>query len=313
MKNCINCGKELYDQAVICPSCKAEQIVPDSTPQPNKPKRERKKLGKKQISIIKLSFTSILCLALVGVSIYFGYNLYTFKYIERNLPVWENAINVDELLTSEQLEKLYDDITKYDSNLDDFSNKAENILDKHYSLYDDINSIKKFVNLNNEYTKKQNDHSYEISQETNEQFASLYNFYFVYCLSDIKDKPEYIQKYYDLLAQMAPSEENIEISYTAPDKYTPELTYTVTNNNVFPIYGFTAEYEFELMSVTEYSADFDSDEIISTKSEQINGFDSATYTVPFDIEDYCYSYVFHWYISSHEMYLYDIAITPPEE
>lgn len=73
MKYCTHCGKELFDEAIICPGC---GVAVESFAEPKKKAKEKKPVNKKKVLITAIAIAAALLLlagGIVGLSIYTNY------------------------------------------------------------------------------------------------------------------------------------------------------------------------------------------------------------------------------------------------
>lgn len=317
MKYCVHCGKELFDEAVMCPACKTEQPTMKKQKNIKLPKISSKVKDKTNTNkikpILKLVVTSICCLVMIFASVVIGYQVMCSTYIVKNLPVWEQTFNGSKL-TEDELNDLENDVERLDpykfSVLNSY--KLTELIVADFDTYQrlpmQVSYAKRVVRCYNSYTKKNSQSSYSIPQDILDDFVALGHTDFLVRVNiDPNANLSGTKKYLDMYDQMKPSAEKIRISvdYISPDTAS-NIEYRVKNENVFPINSFSASYGFSIMYIplSSYSTVWWSNGVVDlSQNDTIMGGEEKTYNFTFNADDYNNTYhdFFYWEIQNSDV------------
>ena len=323
MKACINCGKILYDNAVICPKCKTAQPAVNQAasnnpaPVTHSPVQIR---AKKQFDKEKLKKTFICIGIIIGVgivavfSLSIGSQIAAAKYIDKIYDSWADTINKTDIS--------FEDFDVLEKEMDN----AERIRDlnifgrapilfklcKNYDWYRETNSniylLKTITICHEEYLKWLKDKSYKVSTLANKKMALLVRLDDSRFEENIYNE-EYIGKYQQWLNEMKPSVSNVSISVSGPQMYNSTVDYYVTNDSAFEIDGFSATYSFTIWYFGD-STNFEQGTMELSNNDSIKPGEKKAYQETFNADDYynSYSSYYAWQINSDNVELDSVRL-----
>lgn len=303
MKYCTNCGKELFDEAVMCPGCGTMQeaqtaVVPtpnvqaQTPPVAPKPKKPKKKLSAKQKSTFKKVIISIVAIVVILFAALCVYQLVCGIYINNNLSAWDEKASSGALSQAEWTE-LIDEIDKLDDTLIVVCNPIHKITEIVCDNYDDYEFLD---NWKDEFKSIDCCYAAYNLGKADENDLSAWNEISVlsgYKSTDfekVQSNTKY-NKYYQRFSELVPKEENISVSarLSIDDK---RLYITVQNDNMFPVTCIDIEYNFTLMFIGSgyYSSPDYARNSKYLSAKKVPGNSTIKYDYEFNYDKYHNSY-----------------------
>lgn len=326
MKKCINCGNELFDEAVICPKCKTEQPVDGKAGLPSSEIRvKNRKKHKAYLKVIIAVISFFIAVILIAALFLCGWQIKRADYIDNQLSTWITDIeegdfdtvrnSIDKYNIEEELRDNEFLFSVWGTLFPDNMESVTKLFCKEWDTYKDIVNIYddlEFVDICYDY--------YE-SWENGELDSALVNAAKSYystlkwlCLDagvlraedEGYGKYDWFKPYYDKAMEFMPTAENVSGSVYVYDSFSSYSGYaeiTLTNNNFYPIdiSDIAAEVNITLMMIRTYGAPdylrinepLDLENLTENDSGNgegiINGEESLSFDFDMNIEERYYS------------------------
>lgn len=263
MKFCQNCGNELFDEAVMCPKCgQAQEPIATtsvSTGQANaavsptakaKQKKVRKPMSPKAKKILKRIVIAACALLVTALLAICAYQVVCAQYINRNLDTWISTVQNFEV----DSEKYHDSLFKVDP--DKFNNIApfEKITE---ALCDDYDTYEKLLleysymySIKVCYTTYEKNYFDSTDESLSKACRNLFGFRYSGCVRATDNDwatDALLAQYAEKLWEMCPTTNDLVLRIS---QNKADISITVENKSVFPIYEAEYKYFFDLMFVS---------------------------------------------------------------
>lgn len=328
MKKCINCGNELFDEAIMCPKCKTEQQIATQIYFPSETEVKKRKIHKGYIKAVIAVLSSLIAVIIIVAVCLCGYQIKRATYIDSQLSTWIEDIekgdfdDIRETIDKYNMEKNLESkeflSSVWKTLFPDNMESVTKLFCKEWDTYNDINNLYNQLKLIDEcYEPYKNWTNGEIDKASSEWAMASYSLLNtsisiaevmgnITVMDESLCKYDWFKPYYDKLMEFMPTAENVSGSVYAYDSYSSYAdcaTITIKNNNFYPIdvSDIEAEVNITLMMIPTYGnpdflrinepvkLDIQTSNDNGDDTSLIYGGESATYEFDMNIEDRYYS------------------------